>query len=343
MDDVVDEIKHFIDKNSSDDSADDYLLMNGSYEAIALDKKNFHPIDNSTDIDDERHKEKSGLLFVDGGNSIIFESANFCLGFIRVAGLVYEDNVRISRHIKEFYVIISQEEEKFVVKTFPDSSMNGIIFDPDDASLKIGKEKCSISRIVSIIRRFAELEHAYSLDSQEISYIILDGTLEARYPFESEYLNKAFLTKKVSALSKTCSLTTKQGKSITKKLLDMSAIIHGSWFYNPIVINNNPMHDAEIYFVRLNGRSDYVFRFEIQKDMKDSRVLFSWLSNNSNDPIFLGYPYGFIDVDQNARIGQEETKMLRMKFAVKLGKRWNDLAENLNSMNAHDMLDKIRF
>jgi len=335
MDDVIDELKNIIERKSSGD-IDDFLLMNDHYTPIKIDKKNFHPIQ-----DFRPELSNSRWLIIDGGNSIIFDSPSFCLGLIRVAGLVYEANKRISRNISEFYVLITEVDGKYIVKTFPETSFNGLVFDPADDLLKIGKEKCTISRIVSVIRRFAELEHAYALDKDDIGFIILDGTLEARYPHEIDYLNKLYLTGKAAALSKTCALTTKQGFSITKKLLDMSQD-GASWYYYPIVINNNPEHNADIYFIRLYGKSDYVFRFELQKGLVDGSI-FSLLSMNSKDPIFLGYPYGFIDVDQNARINDEESKMLATRLAAKLGKSWNTLAKTLNSVNAHDILDKIRF
>jgi hypothetical protein len=247
-------------------------------------------------------------------------------------------------------VLITENDSKFNVKTFPDSSFNGLIFDSDDETLRIGKEKCIISRIVSIIRRFCEIDYAYSQDSSDTDIIILDGTLEARYPYEQNYLNKLFLSGKACALSKTCSLTTKNGSSITRKLLALSnqLTLHdqlsSAWYYHPIVQNNNVEHKAEIYFTSLNPKSDYVFRFEIQQGFaKDIESLFSTLCKNSNDPVFLGYPYGFIDVDSNARISENELMMQKTRFAVKLGSEWSELSKNLSSMNAHDILDKMRF
>jgi len=87
MDDVVDELRKAIAKGNPE-SADDILMMSRQYSPIVIDKKNFHAI-----ISDDHPQ---CMLFVDGGNSIIFECPNFCLGYIRVAAIRYKNNVRQS-------------------------------------------------------------------------------------------------------------------------------------------------------------------------------------------------------------------------------------------------------
>ncbi len=342
MDDMILEIKSFIDNNNHNRSqSDDFLLMDSRYEPIKIDSNNFHEITNTSKLN------KTISLFVDGGNSVLFESANFCLGFIRIVGLKYENNKRTKREKQEFYVFVKEENEKFKIKTFPESKFNNLVFNPDDNSLKTGNERCKPSKIISTIRRFAELELAYKLNSDEINFIFLDGTLDARYDFEIKYINKLISTKKACALSKTCSLTTKNGEAITKKLFDLNDNLTESsdcWYFHPLVKNKNQKHPADIYFIKLNENSKYVFRFEIQNDFTGNLdELFFFLKSNSNDAVFLGYPYGLIDVDAAARISDEESKMLKTKFMVKMGKDWNDFSKSLNSMNAHDVLDKIKF
>ena len=343
MDDLVRDLKNIVSRK---DVGDDYLSMNSRYVPAKIESKNFHVIPKIPDANFSKT-----ILFVDGGNSILFESAEFCIAMIRIGGIVYQKNKRIKRNSQEFYLLVKEIEGKYSVKTYPETSFNKITFDPEDESLRNGLEKCSISRIVSVIRRFAEIEYAYEnsknsddVDSDDIDYIVMDGTLEARYPLEEKYLTKLYSTGKACALSKTCSLTTKNGLSITKKLLDMHSSNPDAWYYYPIVTNNNYKHDAEIYFIKLNAKTNYVFRFELQKGFKDDAAkLFSMLTSNSNDPIFLGYPYGLIDVDQYVRVSDDESRLLQTKLSTKLGKDWNELSKHLNSTNAHSILDKIKF
>lgn len=336
MDELVRELK---DITSKKEDNDEYLSMNLRYVSIKIEHKNFHPI-NFHPISGYVGKK---MLFVDGGNSILFESAAFCIGFIRVGGILYSEGKRITRKSEEFYVSVKESDGKYSVKTYPETSFSDMTFNPDDESLRNGMERCDMSRIISLIRRFAEIDHAFR-NSADADYLLLDGTLEARYPSEDKYLERLFTTGKACALSKTCSLTTKNGISITRLLHDSSEDINSAWYYNPIVINDNPKHHAEIYFVRLHERSGYVFRFEIQDRFRgDVHEMFSALVHDSKDPIFLGYPYGLIDVDQYVRISEEESELLRTKISVKFGKGWNDFSKSLNSMNAHSVLDKIRF
>jgi len=336
MDELVRDLKNVASKKSTDD---DYLLMNSKYVPLKIESKNFHDIH---DISAPGFIRKSArkTLFVDGGNNVLFDSAAFCVSFVRVAGITYSDNKRIKRALKEFYLLVKENDGKYYVKTYPETSFNLMIFDPEDESLRNGLEKCTAARIVSVIRRFAEIEYAYE-HSNDADYVIMDGTLEARYLFEKDFLEKLFSSGKACSLSKTCALTTKNGVSITKQLLDLH---EGVWYYNPIVTNNNQKHDAEMYFIKLNHKTNYVFRFEIQKKFAgDTAELFSILASNSNDPIFLGYPYGLIDVDQYARVSDDESRLLQTKLSVKLGKEWNEMSKHINSINAHSILDKIKF
>ena len=335
MDDLVKELKNMVNK---DDVRDDYLLMNSKYIPIKIEQKNFHEI-----LPDGINKK---IFYIDGGSSVLFESAEFCIGIIRVGGIVYSHNKRVKRGSEEFYILVRENDGKYFVKTYPETSFNKLMFDPEDESLRSGLEKCDVTRIVSVIRRFAEIEYASRHDSGS-DFILMDGTLEARYPLEDKYLEKLFSTGKACALSKTCSLTTKNGFSITRKLLGISQSdieSNHAWYYNPIVTNNNSKHFAEMYFIKLNAQTRYVFRFEIQKKfVGTAQELFSVLSSNSNDPVFLGYPYGLIDVDQYVRISDDESRLMQTRLSTKLGKDWNEFSKYLNSMNAHSVLDKIKF
>jgi len=334
MDGLVKDLKNFVAKK---DDSDDYLSMNSRYIPVKIESKNFNVLSNV--VPNVSHDKK--ILFVDGGNNVLFESAEFCIAIIRVGGIVYQKNKRIKRNSQEFYLLVKEKGGKYSVKTYPETSFNDITFNPEDESLRNGLEKCSASRIVSVIRRFAEIEYAHE-HSKDSDYVVMDGTLEARYPLEEKYLTRLFSDEKTCALSKTCILTTKNGLCITKKLLDLNPV--STWYYYPVVTNNNPKHDAQIYFIKLNNKTKYVFRFEAQKEFSgDVTELLSLLSYNSNDPIFLGYPYGLIDVDQYVRVSDDESRLLQTKLSAKLGKDWNELSKHLNSTNAHSILDKIKF
>lgn len=318
MDNLINELKSL----KSDISKELYIVMNKQYSPIIIDKKNFHEIHPSD--------KEMEITFIDGGQSILFEGAGFCIGFIRVAGITYKHNKRISRELIEFTVLIQEKDGRFIIKTSPKNEFDGMMFDPEDENIRSGTERAICSRLIPVLRRFAELKHASKFDNP-----VLDGTLEVRYPYEADYMKKL---KNPSSLAKTCSLTTNTGLAITDYL---SSLDGGSWYYYPIVKNNNKNHQAEIYFIKLSDRSDYVFRFE--NNGNNVYDILSLLKVNSTDPVFLGYPYGLIDADHSARVSEQEKMVLQTQISVKLGKEWSRFSKILKSMNAHDILDNIKF
>ena len=65
------------------------------------------------------------------------------------------------------------------------------------------------------------------------------------------------------------------------------------------------------------------------------------IAANCNDPVFIGYPYGLIEADKIARIGNNEKEFLRTVFLTKLKKK--DIEKYLSAKNAHGILDRISF
>ena len=96
-----------------------------------------------------------------------------------------------------------------------------------------------------------------------------------------------------------------------------------------------------MFFVKLHEKSKHIFRFEIYKEQKFNinRIL-SLIAENSNDPVFLGYPYGLIEADRFARISNKELDYFKTMITLKLGAD-SRLNEHLSSRNAHEILDRI--
>ena len=99
-----------------------------------------------------------------------------------------------------------------------------------------------------------------------------------------------------------------------------------------------------MHIVKLNKNSRYIFKLEIfNKNKYEINEIMSILKNNSKDPVFLGYPYGLIEADQFARISNKEKDYLKTIFLAKLGKDNDKIAQYLNTLNAHNVLDSIAF
>jgi hypothetical protein len=286
---------------------------------------------NNTEIDSSKfteiRKSNQGSIFcIDGGEAMLYESPVLCIAFIRVCGLVYKDNKRIVRTIKEFYIVMEQKN-KWSIKTFPANALKNVHEIILDTSMEGPK-------VLSSVRRIAELEMAMNMGDQkksQINCILLDGNLESTMPIEKKLIDELSHKNLLIALSKNSSIKTHNGISMTKALFDASQFIHHSWHY--------PYSDI-ISFVKLHGNSKFIFRIDASINSKIP-VALAILAGNSTDPIFLGYPYALIDADMYARISDEEKKMLQTKIMAKLGKDWNTISKNFN--NAHAILDKIRF
>ncbi|HME86785.1 MAG TPA: hypothetical protein VKE88_00020, partial [Candidatus Nanoarchaeia archaeon] len=245
----------------------------------------------------------------------------------RVASVVFENNKRISQDRKEFFVLVTVVDKKFVVKTFgTDISFECSI---DDEHFKVGMSNGTPSSVVSAVRRFAELELASSLSAD---VIVLDGSLQLTYPFEADFFKK-LSNKQVIGFCKTSSLLTKTGNSA----IALMNLHSGRFLYSPVAELSDENYKASLSFVRLHEHSNYVFKVDFLHDVDESAI--GTLAANARDPVFLGYPYGLVLADKFARVSNDEADYMRTKFLSKI--KNDDLIRYLNALNAHDVLDNI--
>ena len=317
------------------------------YRAIQLDKGNFHPIKETNNA--------NKLAFVDGGSAEILKSANFSLSMIRTFYCIYQGNKRIKSGKKEFYAFTNaiEKDNELYYNTeiisnnaaIPDK--NDLLISSFDDTIRQGIARASISNVSNVIRRFSELTLAADLidNLEKDDIIILDGSLQCTFTNERKYMDSLFekAIRKgviVTGLSKTTSLMTDKGNSINNALAKYN--IEGKWLYNPIAEIKSNAHKADISFVKLHEKSKHIFRHEICKEQKEKlRGAISSLSGNSKDSVFVGYPYGLIDADKNARVSNNEKGMLKAFFSVKFGKDWERINESLTTNDAHEILDRI--
>jgi len=296
-------------------SRNDVLLFNN--EQLAIEKGNFHSLHART--------ESPRIAFVDGGQAEIISIGNFCLSFIRVFGQVFQGKTKIQPYKKEMYLFskaVWNEGDIFYKSTIfsagePLLTEGDLFLSSQDTSLKIGKERAPITRITAMARRLAELRLASMIDAD---FVVLDGTLEPAFTNEEKYLSA--LPDTVSALAKTSTLLTLSGNSPVILLQALGPA--GCWSY---FVNN------KTYFTKLQERAKHVFRFEGNKEV------LPYLLEQSQDALFLGYPYGLILADQMARVSNMEKKSLRMSFLLKAENK--EIVEYLNAGNAHEILDSL--
>ena len=290
-------------------SAEDNIIFNN--KIIRINKENFQEITAN---------ENKTIAFIDGGQAEIISTGNFCLSFIRIAAVFFNNNKKINQIKKEFYLFTKAKylnnDLYYESKIFGDKSINeeDLLISSNDSSIKTGSERAPISKITNMARRFAELSLAKEIQAD---HIILDGTLEPTFKNEEKYIPD-----NVSALAKSSSLFTTSGNSPVILLNKIG--LSNCWSY---------FLENKTYFVKLNSKAKHVLRFEGNKEVLPHLI------HNSNDALFLGYPYGLIFVDQIARISNSEKNSLKMNFLLR--KDNQEIAEYLSTSNAHEILDNI--
>lgn len=347
MQDIFNKIIEIVKKNTFETNDSCVKFSDSNYKSYDLDKKNFNEI--------KKLNSGNKIAFIDGGSSEIIKSANFSLSIIRIYYSIYENNKRIKSSKKDFYVFtyakdkdneIFYETELIGIDTLVPNK-DDLLISSFDQTIKQGIARANISTVVNLVRRFSELKTAAKIAENlgENDVIVLDGSLQCTFTNERKYMDNLYeraMEKNIiiCGLSKTTTLMTDKGNSIPNALNKFN--IEGKWFYNPVVEIKSNEHKAEMAFVKLHERSKYIFRFEIYKEQKENlKDVVCLLADNCKDPVFVGYPYGLIDADRNARISNNEKDMLKTFFSVKFGKDWEKIKETLTSVDAHEILDKI--
>ncbi len=347
MEDIFNRIISLVKTTTSEAKDNHVKFSDPNYRAFPFDKDNFHHI--------EKTNTNNKIAFVDGGSAEIIKSANFSLSIIRVYYSVFQDNKRIKSNKKEFYAFtnaIDKDNEIFYnteiisrENIVPDR--NDLLINSFDETIKQGITRANISNVSNLVRRFSELRTAADIIDNlgKDDIIVLDGSLQCTFTNEKKYMDNLYKKASekgiiIAGLSKTTTLMTDRGNSINNALNKYD--VKGKWYYNPVAEIKSDGHKADISFARMHEKSRHIFRFEIYKEQKEKlKEAISLLADNCKDPVFLGYPYGLIEADRNARISNNEKGMLRTFFSVKFGKDWEKIEETLTSVDAHEVLDRL--
>ncbi len=220
--------------------------------------------------------------------------------------------------------------------------------------------RAGISRVASIARRFGEWEYSRHVVEKELQagdIFVADGTLQAAFPNESEYVNRVFESAKksgaiVTGLSKSCALFTDTGLSLIgaiRLLAEKEELSYPTWFYHPVVDIFEPTHRASLYIAKLNTAADRIYRYEIYQDQartlsdEDLNELFSKLSENSCDFSIPGYPYGLVVADREARVRFNEMEGFQMILLSEVSQtgNWEKFRKYIRATDTHDVLDML--
>ena len=339
------------------------------YKPSELNIENFHPL--------PKIRIDRRIAFVDGGSARLLSAPNLAIGLTRVYFGLFQGDKRVEpSHVPSkidffsvCYATVASNRIVYKTELFPVKEQWGqflpdehdLEFSSFDRTLMSGLQRVVISRVLDVVRAFAEWRFAKNVIDLELErddVIVRDGTLQNIVTNESRYSEETYdaaLKKGVylTALSKTSSLFTDTGQPLfpsIKILSEGSALKDSAWYYYPIVDIAHPDHKAVMFAVRLHECSDYVFRFEVFKDqvsrrnMGEVELVFSSLAANSRDVGFPGYPYGLIDADRFARISMAEKGVYEFQSRATLSSKkkiWDKISKYLRSSDAHDILNKL--
>ncbi len=334
-----------------------------NYEAIPLTEENFHEIPE-TDPEDRK------TAFIDGGNIPLYSCPSFSVHLVRAYFNLFKNKKRknpstIPQQI-DFYALAEaftkDNEIHYEGRTYPVKQQNaeylpGKVFDFSswDKTLTGGEFRGDINKVCAAARRFAEWKIAGKIVEKELEendLIVRDGSLRPSLTGEEEYAKKALAKASennvvFTGLSKTTRLYTTTGQSLVKIVKDLgaSSMPGKNWFYNPVVKNSNPEHEAELSFVKLHPESSYAFRHEIHdQSANKTESTLATLAQNSKDLRFPGYPYGLVDADYFASVSEHEAEQHQAKLKALAVENdvWNQIKTNVTATNAHDRLDELK-
>lgn len=313
---------------------------------IPLTKDNFHHL--------EKRTHAGEIYFIDGGSSEIIATHAFSLLFIRTAYVAYQNFTKTKTEKREYFVLSKIKQGHIEISVHPMKGngdlKNDFSFALQDTTLTNGTQNVTVSVAAHTIRRFFELQLGEELakKANKGDLIVLDGSLHSTVTHEKQYMDLFLDACKKNevlacALSKTTKLMTDNGVSLPlalRRLANGLEITEKRWFYHPFVTLRDDDYPAELFMSKLHPQAKYTFLFELFKEQKFVSVekVLGSLALTSQDPVFLGYPYGLVKVDELARVSNEEINYQRMRLSEHL-----NIEELEQNMSAHKILDSIKF
>ncbi|MBR9702946.1 DNA double-strand break repair nuclease NurA [Candidatus Woesearchaeota archaeon] len=232
------------------------------------------------------------------------------------------DMTKKIKKVEGFLVATTQEENNLRTKVVFHPVSGGVreLFTLNTEEIKT--DESPVLAATGIGRRLLEWDLLKEVDSDAL--VVWDGSFTAQTVPEAQALQE--IKCPALGLSKTTTCT-------ADLKAFFSAKPDGCW---KVTVNKEPKK----VFAHLHKKAMHLFRFDVLGNA-DERIeeLVPW----SKDPIFLGYPYPLVLVDQLARVGNEERNAIRTRFQAAAGKAWSEIAEDETAINAHEILDKIQF
>ncbi len=257
---------------------------------------------------------------VDGGSATVAKGRSFLIVVYRTGSVIFQNGKRIQQKTLPLKLeIISRAG---ISERYSSAYRDLTGEEPSEAP--------GIDKMLDRLRLFSEWKLAQELLDQlnQGDMLLIDGSLKASIAPPHNF----FLTITQKAKEKGVHLV---GVSKTSTLYwgDRSPLIpavvkigerfcpNSRWFCQisaDELGTKSPSYFGTIYVARLKVSSDFAFRVDINRfDQVDPNVIFSFLSELSSDPAFLGYPYPLAAVHNLARMTTGEVEDIKYRLQSK--------------------------
>ena len=324
------------DKLKEEESIKEVLISSKFYSS-SLENLNFNSFSDLNVFDGD-----VSSVWIDGGNSEIFGSPSYSYQKVRVVGIFWcgKSSVLTRKLDVECFI---DSDLKIVVESDDElvKSVVGIL-NSSELVANVGQVKTP-GDMVDILRRCLEIRLLnVMMNEGDVCFGVLDGNLIASTNYE-ETLLKGLVGKNVFAVSKSSNIAT-TGMSIFSEL-DKRANIKGdvgSWFVEDVLVPKSNFIFGKVLFSKLHKKSKLILKIDYLGG-DDFINNLGEIERLSKDPVFLGYPYPLVKVDQLARVSNEEIEFFKTKILVRAKEKGLKLESEDLQKSGHSILDSIRF
>ncbi len=332
---MANDIRERLEKLLARPKGERLLVEREGIKAIEFSSEHYHSLAPAQDHD---------VYCIDGGQAIIFETAEILVGVIRVACVKSKSQKTCIIERKQWYVIINTSvkdgqlvyEAHLLGKNAEEFAIN-----PNEAALKDGLSRAKLSKALEVLRKREELLLAQRIleKTNEKSVVALDGELDAKAEIEKKALDNLLEaskkhSKQLVGVVKSTNLVTNKGAALSAFLL--SAAPSGRWHYWPLISSEQ----IDWVIANFAEQQASVYRIDIPVWINQERMkrILENLCSSSQDISLPGYPYGLIVADQFARVSSEELAQIKATVMSELSR---EAYSSVEGKDTHDMLNRI--
>ncbi|MCJ7496537.1 MAG: DNA double-strand break repair nuclease NurA [candidate division Zixibacteria bacterium] len=257
---------------------------------------------------------------VDGGSATVLKTRSFLIGVYRAGYVIFQKGKRVKEKFIPLKMEILSLENKAEKYLQAYQELVG----------EVPNEVPELDKILDRLRLFAEwgLVRELLAELEEDDMILVDGSLRASIVPPYELLLKVteeaeYKNIHLAGVTKTSTLYWGKKSPLIPMVVKSSEKFcpESKWFCRLSDLDlalKNPNWFGTIYISRLKASSDYAFRVDMNRlDNTEPEKIFSWLSNLSSDPAYLGYPYPLAAVHNRVRVLGSEVEDIKYRLQSK--------------------------